>query len=196
MKLPPLILASESPRRVELLRQVVPEFGVATSYAHEIHDASMDARRLGETNAQRKAFLVAERYPDYLVLGADTVVWLDGEPLGKPADLTEARAMLGKLSGRVHEVATGVCLIHQNAARTRIFSDATRVKFKELSAAATDEYLSKVHTLDKAGGYAIQEHGDLIIECTEGSWSNVVGLPLEALRAALEAWGEPKKDQS
>lgn len=190
MKHPPIILASASPRRVELLRQIIPEFGVATSYAHEVHDASLGARRLGETNAQRKAFLVAERYPDYLVLGADTVVWLDGEPLGKPVDLAEARAMLEKLSGRVHEVVTGVCLIHQNAARTRIFSEGTRVKFRELGPETITRYLDKVHTLDKAGGYALQEHGELIIECTEGSWSNVVGLPVEALASALEAWGE------
>jgi septum formation protein len=190
MNLPPLILASASPRRIELLREIVPDFGVVTSYAHEVEDASMGARRLCETNAQRKAFLVAERYPAYLVLGADTVVWLDGEPLGKPADGDAARMMLRKLSGRVHEVATGVCLIHQNAARTRIFSDVTHVKFKELHDGTIEEYLARVHTLDKAGGYALQEHGDLIIERTEGSWSNVVGLPLEALGAALTTWNQ------
>ena len=190
MKHPPLILASESPRRIELLRQIAAEFGVATSYAHELHDAALGARRLCETNAQRKAFLVAERYPNYLVLGADTLVWLDGEPLAKPADAAEARAMLAWLSGRVHEVVTGVCLAHQAGSRTHIFSDATRVKFRVLDDGIIADYLAKVHTLDKAGGYALQEHGDLIIEQIEGSWSNVVGLPLEMVRAALEAWGQ------
>lgn len=188
MSHPPVILASASPRRIELLRQVVEEFGVVTSYAHEIHDASMGARRLCETNAQRKAFLVAERYPNYLVVGADTLVWLDGEPLAKPADAAEARAMLARLSGRIHEVVTGVCLAHQAGARTQIFSDATRVQFRTLGEEAIADYLGKVNTLDKAGGYALQEHGELIIERIEGSWSNVVGLPVEMVRTALAAW--------
>jgi len=131
---------------------------------------------------------VAERYPNYLVLGADTLVWLDGEPLAKPLDAAEARSMLARLSGRIHEVVTGVCLVHHAASHSHIFSDATRVRFRTLSEATITEYLDKVHTLDKAGGYALQEHGDLIVEQIEGSWSNVVGLPMEAVRSALESW--------
>ena len=188
MTLPPLILASESPRRVELLRQVVPHFDVTPSYATELHNISIGARRLCEVNAQRKAFSVAERYPDHLVLGADTLVFLDGEPLGKPADLAEARTMLGRLAGRVHEVITGVCLVHQRATRVRLLAETTRVKFLPLTAADIEDYLGRVHVLDKAGAYAVQEHGERIVASVEGSFSNVVGLPVEAVRAVLAAW--------
>lgn len=193
LPLPPFILASGSPRRVELLRQLVPEFGVVRSDAHELHDASLGSRRLCEVNAERKALQVSGRYPDHLVLGADTLVWLDGEPIGKPVDAHQAKALLEKLSGRVHEVVTGVCLVHESGRRMRLFSESTRVKFRVLGPEVVTEYLSKVDTLDKAGGYAIQEYGDLIVERIEGSMSNVIGLPLEPLRNALEQWRRPNQ---
>jgi septum formation protein len=186
--LPPLILASQSPRRVALLREIVPHFAVEPSYATELHDATIGARRLCEVNAQRKAFSAAERFPDHLVLGADTLVFIDGEPLAKPGDLGEARAMLQRLSGRVHEVITGVCLVHQTRGRARLFSDVTYVKFHPLTEPVIATYLERVNVLDKAGAYALQEHGDLIVAQVEGSRSNVVGLPVEAVRAALAAW--------
>lgn len=189
MKVPPLILASNSPRRIELLRQIVPEFFIVGSNATELSDRTIGSRRLCEVNAQRKAFAVAERYPDHLVLGADTLVFLDEEPLGKPADLGEARTMLARLAGRVHEVVTGVCLIHQHSARVQVFSDVTRVRFRALNDADITEYLARVDVLDKAGSYAVQEHGNLIIEAVEGSYTNVVGLPVQAVRAALARWG-------
>ena len=99
--------------------------------------------------------------------------------------------MLRRLSGRVHEVVTGVCLARHSVSRAAVFSDSTRVKFRTLTEAAISEYLAEVNTLDKAGGYAIQERGDMIIERIEGSWSNVVGLPVEAVRQALESWQTP-----
>ncbi len=188
MKLPPLILASQSPRRVQLLRELVAEFDVAPSYATELHDLTLGPRRLCEVNAERKALSVAERYPDHLVLGADTLVFLDGDGLAKPADLAEAKSMLRRLSGRVHEVVTGVCLVHRAAAKLRLLADTTYVKFRDLSDDDIAEYLRRVHVLDKAGAYAVQEHGELIIERVEGSFSNVVGLPVEAVRRALEQW--------
>lgn len=188
MKLPPLILASQSPRRVQLLRELVAEFDVAPSYAAELHDLTLGPRRLCEVNAERKALSVAEQYPHHLVLGADTLVFLDGDGLAKPADLAEARIMLRRLSGRVHEVVTGVCLVHRAAAKLRFLADTTYVKFRELSEDDIGEYLRRVHVLDKAGAYAVQEHGELIIERFEGSYSNVVGLPVEAVRRALENW--------
>jgi len=186
--LPPVVLASQSPRRVALLREVVPHFEVAPSYATELHDATLGARRLCEVNAQRKAFSVADRFPNHLVLGADTLVFLDGEPLAKPADLAEARAMLHRLSGRVHEVVTGVCLVEQRRGRARLFSEASYVKFHPLTDAVITTYLERVDVLDKAGAYAVQEHGELIIAQVEGSRTNVVGLPVEAVRAALAGW--------
>jgi septum formation protein len=188
MNLPPLILASQSPRRVQLLRQIVPEFEIIPSDATELHDISLGARRLCEVNAQRKAFSVAERHPGHLVLGADTLVFLDDEPLGKPADLAEARAMLGRLAGRVHEVITGVCLTHQGASRVKLLAETTYVKFLPLTPAEIEDYLQRVHVLDKAGAYAVQEHGEWIVASVEGSFSNVVGLPVEAVRAALATW--------
>jgi len=186
--LPPVLLASQSPRRVELLQRLLPGFLTLPSHAVELEDASLGARRLCELNAQRKALALSERFPDHLVIGADTLVFLDGDPLSKPADLDAARAMLGRLSGRTHEVVTGVCLVLASASRMRLFSEVTYVKFRTLDAAAIQDYLGRVHVLDKAGAYAVQEHGDRIIERVEGSMSNVVGLPVEALRAALERW--------
>jgi len=187
-RLPPLILASQSPRRVELLRQVVSEFQVTPSYTTELEDASMGPRRLCEVNAQRKAFSVAERFPDHMILGADTLVFLDGEALGKPADLTQARFMLGRLSGRVHEVITGVCLVQQSLAKSIVFSEVTRVRFRALSPESIADYVSQVDTLDKAGAYAIQDQGERLVESVEGSFSNVVGLPVDAVKNALARW--------
>jgi septum formation protein len=188
MKLPPVILASQSPRRVQLLQELVTEFDVAPSHATELHDPSLGARRLCQINAERKALSVAEQHPDHLVLGADTLVFLDGDGLAKPADLVEAREMLRRLSGRVHEVVTGVCLVHRAAARIRRLAETTYVKFRPLTEAGIDEYLRRVQVLDKAGAYAVQEHGELIIERVEGCFSNVVGLPVQRLRQALEQW--------
>jgi septum formation protein len=167
---------------------VVPDFFVVASDAAELNDPSLGSRRLCELNAERKAIAVAERYPDHLILGADTEVFLDGLPLGKPADLTQAREFLRRLSGRVHEVITGVCLIHLTGNRLQLFSEVTHVKFNELSDLNVETYLNQVEVLDKAGGYAIQEQSHMLVERIEGSLSNVIGLPVEALRRALQRW--------
>lgn len=186
--LPPVILASQSSRRLALLGEILTEFEVAPSYATELHDPTLGPRRLCEINAQRKAFSVGERFPGHLILAADTLVFLDEEPLSKPADQSEARAMLGRLSGRIHQVITGVCLLQVSVARTRIFSEVTRVRFRTLTSGVIEEYLERVDVLDKAGSYALQEEGHRLIETVEGSRSNVIGLPVEAVRAALEVW--------
>ena len=189
MNHPPVILASVSPRRRELLRQVLPDFTVVESMATELHDATLGPRRLCEVNAERKAMSVAERYPDHLVLGADTLVFLEDQPLGKPTDLDEARTMLSRLSGRIHQVVTGVCLVHRTGARARLFSEVTYVRFRTLEAVDIEEYLAQVPVLDKAGSYAIQHEGHRIVDLVEGSLSNVIGLPVEAVRSAFERWG-------
>lgn len=182
----PLILASASPRRLELLRGLVPEFGVATAEGvEEAHEAALTPAELAEYNARLKAMAVAIRHPGSLVLGADTLVYLDGEPLGKPGSQAEAATMLRRLAGRTHTVCTGVCLGGPGAGEIECFHDLTRVTFRGLTEAGIAEYLAKVNVLDKAGAYAAQEHGELIIERMEGSWSNVVGLPLEVLEARL-----------
>ncbi|MFM8877949.1 MAG: Maf family protein [Verrucomicrobiota bacterium] len=191
MNPPPVILASASPRRVELLRSLVRDFQVIPSDAAEVHDATLGVRPLCELNARIKAEPVAHRNPAHLVLGADTLVWLEGRPLGKPADPAEARAMLESLSGKTHEVVTGVCLKHVDSGRIEVFSDVTRVVFRALDPRVIDRYLAIVPTLDKAGGYALQHHGDWLVDSVSGSRSNVIGLPVEALRKALGGWGVP-----
>jgi len=188
MKLMPLILASASPRRVELLRQIVPAFEVVPADVAELADYHLTPYELCQLNAHRKARAVAKRFPDSLVLGADTLVFLNREIFGKPANLAEAREMIARLQGRTHQVVTGVSLIHLRPHRERIFAVSTDVRFRSLKAPQVRDYLSRIHPLDKAGAYAIQEHGELIIEEIAGSYSNVVGLPVEQLRQELETW--------
>ena len=188
MSLPPLILASASPRRAELLRQLGVEFTVVPSDAPEVHDDQLTAREISQLNAYRKARGVAKRFPDALVLGADTLVYLDTTLLGKPAHLEDAYRMLSRLSGRTHEVVTAICLLHLRTHRQKLFFESTAVTFRALDAVNIRRYLAKVNPLDKAGAYAIQEQGDLIVEKISGSYTNVVGLPVEKLREQLEIW--------
>ena len=188
MNLPPLILASASPRRAELLRQLGVKFQIIPSDATEMVHEDLTPHEICQLNAHRKARAVAKRFPDALVLGADTLVFLDNKVLGKPANLNEARAMLEQLQGRTHQVVTGIDLIHLRAHHERIFAVSTTVTFRSLDSNQIRDYLEKIHPLDKAGAYAIQEHGDLVVEECAGSFSNVVGLPLERLRAELENW--------
>jgi septum formation protein len=186
--LPPLILASASPRRVELLRQLGVEFKVVPGDVAEIHQEEMTARELSQVNAYRKARAVAKRFPDALVLAADTLVCLEATLFGKPASLEEAYQMLERLQGRTHEVVTGTCLLHLRKHRQAVFAESTAVTFRPLDAVKIRRYLNRVNPLDKAGAYAIQEEGDMIVEEIAGSYSNVVGLPVERLVPELEAW--------
>lgn len=190
MKLPPLILASASPRRAELLRQLQREFQIVTSDAVEVAHEHLSPLEICELNAHRKARAVAKKIPDALVLGADTLVFLNGEIMGKPRDLADARRMLARLQGHTHQVVTGVSLIHLRRHRERLFAVSTDVMFRRLTAAQIAEYLSKMNPLDKAGAYAIQERGDLIVSEISGSYSNVVGLPVERVGAELAAWAK------
>jgi septum formation protein len=184
--IPPLVLASRSPRRRELLVAAgAKDVTIAASDVEESSDASQGLAALVLNNARAKATDIAAQFPKSIVLGADTLVWLDGAALGKPSDMGEARHMLDHLSGRVHEVCTGVHLVRLDPHLQVEFHETTHVRFRPLDAAAIDAYLQRVDVLDKAGAYALQEHGDLIIESVEGSRSNVVGLPVERTLAAL-----------
>ena len=185
----PLILASASPRRAELLRELGCEFIIAPSHAPEAEHEHLTAAELCQINAYRKARPLAKKFPDAVVLGADTLVCLGPAIFSKPASLADAQRMLWLLQGRTHEVITGVCLLHLHGHRCRIFAERTEVTFRPLDAAQIDAYLEKINPLDKAGGYAIQEHGGLIVARIAGSYSNVVGLPLERVQPVLEAWG-------
>jgi septum formation protein len=188
MNLPPLILASASPRREELLRRMGVEFGVIPSAASELAHEQLTAMELSQVNAYRKARVVAKRSPDALVLGADTVVHLGGVLFGKPESLEAACEMLEQLQGHTHEVVTAVCLLHLREHRQKMFAESTAVTFRPLTVDEIRRYLEKINPLDKAGAYAIQEQGDLIIDKIEGSYSNVVGLPVERLTAELQDW--------
>jgi septum formation protein len=179
-------LASASPRRRELLEDAGVAPLVEAACGPELEDASLGLAALVTANARCKAREVAARHPRSVVLGADTLVWLDGIPLGKPSDLDEARRMLRLLSGRVHEVATGVHLLRMEPRQQAEFHEVTRVRFRALEESVIDRYLASVDVLDKAGAYALQEHGDLLVETVEGSRSNVIGLPVERTMAALQ----------
>jgi septum formation protein len=185
MNLPRLILASASPRRTELLRQLGISFETMASNVEELHNEQLTARELSQVNAYRKARAVAKQHPDALVLGADTLVYLDQKLFGKPANLAEAQGMLEALQGCTHEVVTGVCLVHLRRHRQIIFADSTWVTFKHLNSEQICRYLRAINPLDKAGAYAIQEHGEMIIREVRGSWNNVIGLPTERLHEAL-----------
>jgi septum formation protein len=186
---PAFILASASPRRTELLRQLWNDFDVIAAEVNELTGGGMTAAALSQLNAYRKARAIAKEYPDAIVLGADTIVCMGEKQFGKPADLNEAFYMLGALQGHQHEVITGVCLLHLREHRQRMFSVSTVVRFRSLRTAQIREYFARVNPLDKAGAYGIQEQGDMIIEEISGSFSNVVGLPLERLAEELATWG-------
>ena len=181
-----LLLASASPRRRDLLKKAGIDFQTETARAEELAGGGWTARELCLLNAERKAVEVASRFPDCVVLGADTLVSLEGQVFGKPGDFHEARAMLERLCGRVHEVLTGVCLVHKKERKLCRFVESTRVKFRSRETVDLEEYLRSVHPLDKAGGYAAQEDQGRLIECIEGSASNVIGLPVERVLAALK----------
>jgi septum formation protein len=188
VKLPPLILASASPRRAELLKLLQVRFRILPGAVAEVAHEHLSPLEVCQLNAHRKARAVAKKIPDALVLGADTLVFLDGEILGKPRHLADARRMLQKLQGRAHQVVTGVCLMHLRAHRERIFAVSTDVLFHPLDEKQIRDYLARIHPLDKAGAYALQDSGELIVSEISGSYGNVVGLPVERLKEELAAW--------
>ena len=156
--------------------------------ATEVFDEQLSPLELCQLNAHRKARVVAKKIPDALVLGADTLVFLEREIFGKPRDVADARRMLLQLQGRTHQVVTGVSLIHLRAHRERLFAVSTDVTFLPLTTDQISDYLSTMNPLDKAGAYAIQDRGDKIVAEISGSYSNVVGLPIERVGEELKSW--------
>ena len=188
----PLILASGSPRRRELLAQLHIPFEVVTSNAPEKSEQESHGLTPSEFcwwNSAKKGFLVQKLHPQRSILAADTVVSLDTTLLGKPKDNREATHFLEKLSGRSHEVWTAVQLYIPSKG-WKGFVEKTVVTFQDLSPHRIQEYLQKVHVLDKAGGYALQDHPHLIIQSIQGSHSNVVGLPMERLKRFFDEISE------
>lgn len=184
-----LILASASPRRRELLAGLGVKFTVLPAEVTEHEEPDTDPRVMVAHNAALKADWVAARHPEATVIGADTTVFIDRTVLNKPRDAAEARAMLRMLSGRSHTVFTGLAVRRQVDGLRLDRGVASEVTFKVLDEAVIEHYLSRVHTLDKAGGYAIQEHGDLIVAGYTGSLTNIVGLPVEEMKQLLTQAG-------
>ena len=202
-----IILASASPRRAHLLHEMGLRFVVICPNEVEELTGGTAPDVVAMQNAQRKARAVAGRHPHSMVLGADTIVVLNGKIFGKPRDRDEAGRMLEQLEGRQHEVITAVCLVHRSLDTELTFADRTRVWMRSLTQSEVTDYLNQIDPLDNASGkydysenwqkthgflswagaYAIQ-HGD-IIERIEGSYNNVVGLPTERLQATLERLG-------
>ncbi|NLB40664.1 MAG: septum formation inhibitor Maf [Clostridiales bacterium] len=182
-----LILASASPRRKELLDQVGIKYEVIPSSVEEhIDDIDGTPAEKAEKLAYLKAKDVATSLNDCLVLGADTIVVIGNEIIGKPIDLDDAKRMLIKLSGKEHKVITGVALIDTNKNVEVISHETTSVKFRELTSKMIDSYLATQEPMGKAGAYAIQGFGALLIEGIHGCYSNVVGLPLTRLSKMVE----------
>lgn len=185
-RLPTLLLASASPRRSELLREIGVPFTVVKADVPEVAPEHLSPVETAEINAYRKARATAKKHPDLLVLGADTVVSLGGEIFGKPVDAADSERMLAKLQGRTHLVITGVCLLRLRPYQQRLFAVSTSVTFRKLHLGQIRRYLAKIYPFDKAGSYAIQDEGELIVKGYKGSYSNVVGLPVERLREELK----------
>jgi septum formation protein len=178
-----IILASASPRRKELLKNAGIEFETVVSDADETVTGFLNTEEIAVTIAKRKAQAVAVKYPDRIVLAADTVVTLDGEVLGKPKDEREAASMLRLLSGKTHSVFTGVCIAEKG--KIKSFTESTRVKFYELTEDEIDAYVRTGEPMDKAGAYGIQGRGCLFVRSIEGDYFNVVGLPVAKVARVL-----------
>jgi len=183
-----IILASASPRRRELLGTLGADFTVEPAQGEETTPHCGSADGIVTALAEAKAAEVAAKHPDALVIGADTVVALDGRILGKPKDEADAASMLRLLSGRSHTVCTGLCLIRGGTRLTH--AETTAVHFRSLTDAEIAAYVATGEPMDKAGAYAIQGLASLFITGIEGDYFNVVGLPLCALGRMLEQMGE------
>jgi len=174
-----LILASASPRRKELLALAGFDFSVETASVDEVFDPSLSPEAIVMHLACIKSAPIAEKHPDEIVIGADTVVVLDESILGKPKNDEQAKEMLRRLSGRVHQVYTGVCL--NKGGEHICFHECTLVRFKPLTQEQIDAYVATGEPMDKAGAYGIQGKGCVLIEGIEGDYFNVVGLPVSHL---------------
>jgi septum formation protein len=180
-----LVLASASPRRRDLLGGVGFEVIIRPADVEEL-TGGLSPRDLVLANAEMKALSVAAVTAGDLVLGADTIVVLDGEILGKPRDRAHAAEMLSRLGGRVHEVLTGVCMLRGGTASRCSFVESTRVSFRALDRETIADYLDDIDPLDKAGAYAAQEDQGRLIERIEGSLENVIGLPVARVLEVIE----------
>ena len=185
----PVILASNSPRRRELLRQIGIVFTSDPADVDESILPGEGAAAYAVRVALDKARVAAARAGNGTVIAADTIVVLGDAILGKPADARDAERMLGMLSGRMHRVISGLAIVDAKTGRTRTGSASTSVWFRDLTPGEIRSYVLTGEPLDKAGAYGIQEKGALLVEKIEGCYFNVVGLPLSLLRSMLREYG-------
>lgn len=184
-----LVLASSSPRRKELLENIHLSFEISSSDVDESFSENLSPQEVVMELAERKAKAVANDYPSSYVLGADTIVVLDGNVLGKPADEREAAEMLKRLSGKTHQVYTGVSIVTPDD--TIRFYEKTIVTFWELTETEINMYVSSGEPLDKAGAYGIQQLGSYLVKEIQGDYFNVVGLPVSRTVRELKRAGYP-----
>ena len=179
----PVVLASQSPRRIKLLKTVIKNFRVVPSKIDEICDTGLSPEENAILLGRKKATSVAKLHPHHLVIGADTLVVLENKIIGKPTDTENARQILRQLSGQEHKVITGVAVVH-----SKIFSAASisRVRIKTLTSNEINSYVKSEEPMDKAGAYAIQGKGSFLVESYDGPYSNIVGLPINLLKNLLQ----------
>ncbi len=192
--MPKLILASASPRRKDLLKQIGLEFEAYPADIDENSLGYMDAGKYAEEMSRRKALMVAKDFygatdEEHLILGADTTVEIDGTILGKPEDYDDAVRMLESIQGKWHRVITGITLVNAKNRQVLTDSEITRVKIRSMTPEMIQAYLKTGESLDKAGAYGAQGYGSLIVERVEGCFFNVIGLPIYKLSRLLEQQG-------
>ena len=193
---PKLVLASASPRRRRLLEEAGYRFDIAATDAPEVSDGA-DPAGCVVANALAKNAACRENNHDAAIISADTVVWRDGRLLGKPASRKEAAEMLMFLSGKTHTVFTGVALSLPGTAAPAVRVEASCVKFRDLDSAAIDGYIAKVKPFDRAGAYDLSDYGEIVVEKVTGSYTNVIGLPMEATKSLLSDAGIlPEEDNT
>lgn len=185
----PIILASASPRRQELLANLGLEFEVKVSDVDEHIEENIPPAQLVENLAERKASAIAAESISGLVIGADTIVVLGEKPLGKPADRDAAVEMLQNLQGRSHEVYTGLAVIDVSTGQSVVTHQATAVRFKPMTSEQIERYVDTGEPMDKAGAYAVQGKASIFIDSIRGCYFNVVGLPVSKLADALRTFG-------
>jgi len=185
-----LILASRSPRRIQLLRQIGMNPTVMPCDIPEPFDPARSPEENAASLALQKALCTAEKVAQGIIIGADTIVILDGKMLGKPENPADAARMLGLLSGRTHSVVTGFAIVEKPSGRQVTGTERTEVTFRHLPEREIEEYVRGGSPLDKAGAYGIQDdYGAVFVTRIEGCFYNVVGLPLSKLHTALQGFG-------
>jgi len=188
-----VILASKSPRRADILRMIGIDFKVIPSNIKEKIDGRITKNKIAEFLSQKKAETISIKYPNDIIIGADTIVISKGEIFGKPKDEEESKQMLKMLSGNSHEVITGVTLINEGKGAIKTFSEATEVFVCEIPKNQIEYYIKNFNTLDKAGGYGIQEWFSIWIEKINGCYYNVMGLPASKFYLNLQEFKNTTK---